>query len=94
MQSPQILIAEDDSFSQLAMTVLLKQINQIPIIAPDGDTALRTFIEKKGEFSIILMDIHMPVLDGFNTTIKIRELERTLGLPPSKIYGVSAGKLY
>ena len=51
--------------------------------------------EKYQEFApdLILMDIQMPVMDGFNATEKIREIEKENGLPACKIVALTANAL-
>lgn len=92
MQSAQILVAEDDSFSQMAVKMLISSLKKDAIIAADGDIAIKTFKEKQGNFSLVLLDLHMPKVDGFEAARKIREVERAMGLYPIKMFGLSAGK--
>lgn len=71
---PSILLAEDNPFNQLlAKTVLNKYFpDAILTIANNGKQVLDYFSEGK-KFDIILMDVQMPEMDGFEATIKIRE---------------------
>lgn len=92
MQSGQILVAEDDSFSQMAVKMLIGSLKKDAIIAGDGEIAIRTFKEKQGKFLLVLLDLHMPKVDGFEAAKKIREAERSMGLYPIKMFGLSAGK--
>lgn len=92
MQSKQILIAEDDSFSQMAVKMILTSLKLQFSIVGDGDAVVKTYITNKGAYSLVLMDLQMPKLDGFKAAGKIREAEKTLGLHPVKIIALSAGK--
>lgn len=68
-----ILAAEDNPINQLLLTAILKQINAEFIIVENGQILLDVYKEKN--FDVILMDLMMPVKDGFQSTIEIRNLE-------------------
>jgi osomolarity two-component system sensor histidine kinase NIK1 len=68
-----ILLVEDNLLNQRIVTFSLKKFNHEVIIANNGVEAVERFREKK--FDVILMDIMMPVMDGLEATIKIREEE-------------------
>jgi CheY-like chemotaxis protein len=68
-----ILLVEDNLLNQRIVTFSLKKFNHQVIIANNGVEAVERFREKK--FDVILMDIMMPVMDGLEATIKIREEE-------------------
>ena len=67
-----ILIVEDNKINQLVTKKIISIKNHIPTIVSNGFEAIE--IVKKQNFDIILMDINMPGLNGFETSIKIREL--------------------
>jgi len=46
------------------------------------------------EFDLVLMDCHMPVMDGFEATKKIRSMEEALGLPRKHIVAITAGQSF
>jgi len=68
-----ILLVEDNLLNQRIVTFSLKKYNHEVTIANDGVEALERFKEQK--FDVILMDIMMPVMDGLEATVKIREIE-------------------
>lgn len=68
-----ILLVEDNLLNQRIVTFSLKKYNHEVTIANHGVEAIERFREKK--FDVILMDIMMPVMDGIEATIKIREIE-------------------
>ncbi|WP_423129844.1 response regulator [Gaoshiqia sp. Z1-71] len=70
-----ILLVEDNVLNQRIVTFGLKKYNHEVSIANNGKEALDMF--KKGKFDVILMDIMMPVMDGLEATLKIREYENS-----------------
>ena len=69
-----ILLVEDNLLNQRVVMFSLKRFNHEVVIANNGVEALKIFNEHK--FDVILMDIMMPVMDGLEATIKIREFEQ------------------
>jgi CheY-like chemotaxis protein len=59
-------------------------------IAVDGLDALAFIRGQKKQYDLILMDIEMPIKDGYQTTHDIRQYEREHNLAPCKIVAVSA----
>lgn len=68
-----ILLAEDNEINRKLIICVLKSKNMICDVAVNGEEALRACLEK--DYDIILMDCQMPVLDGYESTLKIRESE-------------------
>jgi len=68
-----ILLVEDNILNQRIVTLTLKKFNHEVIIANNGVEAIDHF--KKQNFDVVLMDIMMPVMDGLEATLKIREIE-------------------
>ena len=67
-----VLIAEDSSLSRSVLSSILEKYDFIVIEAVDGKDAVDKYIESDPD--IILMDLMMPVLNGYNATKKIKEL--------------------
>ncbi len=67
-----ILIVEDNKINQMVTKKLLDKSEHTCKIAENGLKAIE--LVKKHKFDLILMDIHMPVLNGFDASKKIREL--------------------
>jgi signal transduction histidine kinase/ActR/RegA family two-component response regulator len=65
-----ILIAEDNQMNILLMRKLLSKWNINPDFAENGSEALASF--EINDYDLILMDIHMPIMDGYETTKMIR----------------------
>jgi two-component system, sensor histidine kinase and response regulator len=72
-----ILVAEDNEFNVTLLKQLFRQRGHIAHVASDGREALA--LATKGTFDLLLLDIHMPEMDGFNVARAIREQERTTG---------------
>jgi signal transduction histidine kinase/CheY-like chemotaxis protein len=67
-----MLIAEDNPVNVLLMQKLLSKWHITPIIAENGQEAVE--MAKNGHFDIILMDLQMPVMNGFDAAVEIRKL--------------------
>ncbi len=70
-----ILLAEDCLDNQRLISFLLKKAGAEVVLAENGEVAFQTAlesIESDDNFDVILMDIQMPVLDGYSATKKIR----------------------
>lgn len=67
-----ILVVEDNAINQLITKKILENNNLASKIVNDGLEAIK--LVKKETFDVILMDINMPVISGFETSRKIREL--------------------
>jgi signal transduction histidine kinase/CheY-like chemotaxis protein len=70
--SLKMLIAEDNPVNVLLMKKLLSKWKIKPVIADNGEHAIE--IVKHGDFDIILMDLQMPVMNGFDAAMEIRKL--------------------
>ena len=69
-----ILLVEDNLLNQRIVMFSLKKYNHEIVIANNGLEAVERF--KEGKYDVILMDIMMPVMDGLEATVKIREVEK------------------
>jgi PAS domain S-box-containing protein len=72
-----ILLAEDNAVNQTLAVRLLEKRGYVVTVAGDGQAAI-TAIEE-GSFDLVLMDIQMPGMDGFEATAAIRAKEKTTG---------------
>jgi len=69
-----ILLAEDNLVNQKLASRLLEKQGHLVVVASDGAQALQTL--EKQSFDVVLMDAQMPVMDGFEATAAIRQLEQ------------------
>ena len=72
-----ILVAEDNEFNAQLLEQLLARHGHQVRIATDGRAALTR--SEEGTFDLMLLDVHMPELDGFQVAQTIRERERRTG---------------
>jgi CheY-like chemotaxis protein len=70
-----ILVAEDNSVNQEVAQQMLQRRGYTVTIASNGREAVK-LVEECAAFDIVLMDIQMPEMDGFQATAAIREIER------------------
>ncbi|WP_324808347.1 response regulator [Sphingomonas sp. LY29] len=75
---PRVLVVDDDERNLLAVSTVLEDIGEV-VVANSGEEALRQLL--KGEFAVILLDVFMPGLDGYETAQIIREREQTKRIP-------------
>jgi signal transduction histidine kinase/DNA-binding response OmpR family regulator len=72
-----ILVAEDSEFSAQFMTQLLTQHHHLVVLATNGREAQT--LAAQTEFDLLLLDLHMPELDGVEVAKAIRQREQTTG---------------
>jgi CheY-like chemotaxis protein len=82
-----ILVVDDNPLNRKVLVTHLTQVGHNCQTASDGQEAIALIA--RCEFHVILMDIIMPVLDGFKATQQIRLLEKKRNLPPAYIIGIS-----
>lgn len=86
-----VLLVEDNKINQKIAFFTLKKLGFSVEIAENGFEAVERF--QSGQFKIVLMDIQMPVMNGFDATTKIREIEKLNGEQNSLIIALSANTI-
>jgi signal transduction histidine kinase/DNA-binding response OmpR family regulator len=72
-----VLLAEDNLVNQKLATRLLEKLGHRVAVASDGAEAVRAHARRR--FDLILMDVQMPEMNGFEATARIREREKRTG---------------
>lgn len=84
-----VLVAEDVEINQRIATEMLQILNFSVVIAQNGEEAVKQYLEN--DFDLIFMDCQMPLMDGFEATTKIRELESREEKNHTPIIALTAG---
>ncbi|KOC13577.1 hypothetical protein AFLA70_292g001311 [Aspergillus flavus AF70] len=87
-----ILLAEDNEVNQKVALKFLEKYRHSVTIVDNGLEAFRKIQER--QYDMILMDIQMPVMGGFEATTIIREYERSHGLPRTPIIALTAHAMF
>src|SRR3954465_15903070 len=77
-ERPRVLLVDDDERNLLAVQSTLEDLGEV-VPAKSGEEALRHLL--KGEFAVILLDVYMPGMDGYETAQIIRSRDQTKGIP-------------
>lgn len=83
-----VLYVEDDGVNRTLMEAFLKPPQFLLTVAPDGATAIESFSKKK--FDIVLMDLHLPDMSGYEILSEMRKIENQIGQKHTPVIAVSA----
>jgi two-component system sensor histidine kinase/response regulator len=83
-----VLVVEDDAVNQRLVKAVLEREGMLADLASDGLEALEALT--RARYDVVLLDLLMPVMDGFTCATEIRRLERERSQPPIPILAVSA----
>jgi two-component system sensor histidine kinase/response regulator len=70
-----ILLVDDDPTKRFALKTILAPLGEIVVEASSGADALRQLLRQ--EFAVVLLDVRMPIMDGFDTAQLIRQRPRS-----------------
>lgn len=74
LEGKSILVVEDNPINQMVIKMIVKKwLNTMVAYTNNGQEALEAF--KTNQFDIVLMDLQMPIMDGYEATITIRNGE-------------------
>jgi CheY-like chemotaxis protein len=76
---PRILLVDDRAENLTALEAILSSLNQVLVPVRSGDEALKALLT--GEFAVILLDVVMPGMDGFETAAHIKRRAKTRDIP-------------
>jgi len=79
LRGVRILVAEDDAFNQTVIFKMLKYYGARTVMTNNGLEALEAL--EQNLFDIVLMDLHMPAMNGYEATLAIRKQARYAQLP-------------
>lgn len=79
LNQARVLLAEDNPINQIMMKKILNNWNANVEIAQNGEEALKAM--KEEDFQLILMDLHMPEVDGYEATAGIRKMKKGKAVP-------------
>jgi signal transduction histidine kinase/DNA-binding response OmpR family regulator/HAMP domain-containing protein len=85
VEGPQILVVDGDFRNTFALKALLERGDRV-IVAESGDEALDV-LERTRDVDVVLMDVTMPLIDGYDTLRAIRVLEHCRALPIIAVTG-------
>lgn len=80
-----VLVAEDNLSNQVLMKMYVKSFGGIPVITENGQQAVQEFM--KDDFDMILMDLSMPVMDGYSASEKIRAINKDIPIIAVTVFG-------
>ncbi|WP_417692333.1 response regulator [Roseibium sp.] len=83
-----LLVAEDNDINRLLTDALLRKLGHEATLVPDGEQAVEA--ASSAQFDAILMDLHMPGLDGIAAIRRIREVEAASGATSTPVFMVTA----
>lgn len=87
LKGRKILVVEDDYSSRLYLNKILEKEGAIMLNAADGNEAVEMTLNSP-DIDIILMDIQLPVMDGYSSVRKIREFRKNIIIIAQTAYGL------
>ena len=89
----EVLVAEDFALNQDVVRLMLADTCYQPVIVENGKLAAELYESEHSRFQAVLMDVSMPVMDGYDATAKIRATEAENELAPTPIIALTGHAL-
>jgi len=86
-----VLVVDDDQVNRQVVARHLQNMGLEPDLVEDGQQAVKSVFAN--HYDLVLMDLQMPVMDGFQATTEIRAWEKTLGRKPVRVVALTASLL-
>ncbi|WP_186397434.1 hybrid sensor histidine kinase/response regulator [Stappia sp. TSB10GB4] len=83
-----VLVADDNDINRMLSEALLRKLGHEPVVVADGAAALAAAAD--GSCDMLLMDLHMPGIDGIAAIRRFRQMEQAGGWPRAPVYVVTA----
>ncbi|WP_406732072.1 two-component system response regulator [Streptomyces sp. NBC_01794] len=87
-----ILLVDDMEDNLVALEAVLGSLNEPLVRARSGEEAMKALLRQK--FAVVLLDVRMPGMDGFETASNIKRLDQTKDVPIIFLTGTDAGSGY
>ncbi|MFJ7963719.1 two-component system response regulator [Streptomyces sp. NPDC096324] len=87
-----ILLVDDMEDNLVALEAVLRSLNEPLVRARSGEEAVKALTRQR--FAVVLLDIRMPGMDGFETAANIKRLDRTKDVPIIFLTGTDADAGY
>lgn len=91
LEGKKVLLVDDNHVNLLVICAQLERLKCVTMTAENGEVGLRKW--KEGAFDLMLVDCHMPVLDGFEMTQAVRLEESQIGRKRTPVIAVTANAL-
>jgi CheY-like chemotaxis protein len=87
LEGVRILVVDDDFRNIFAMTAMLERSQAVVIAAESGAAAIATLDDQHHAIDIVLMDIMMPIMDGYETIRALRTRDHLQDIPIIAVTG-------
>ena len=83
-----ILLTDDSADNRFLILSYLRGTGAVADVADNGAAAIQMFLRQR--YDVVLMDIEMPEMDGYEATRRIRAIEKETGAPPTPVLALTA----